>query len=266
MAERREDPETLFEVQRMLGEGAAGMVYYAERIASREPVAIKVVVGTDDAKKELRILETISHPNVVSYYGTWEKDSQLWIALEFCHGGAVSDLMEKLGRGLGLQELRCITCCSLMGLSYLHGEQLIHRDIKASNILLSSSGAKLADFGVSARLQVPNDRRCTFVGTPYWMSPEVCSRGEYDYKADIWSLGITVIEMVLSLPPLAHLHPIEAIEYIRKNDPPVLQSILQTSGISDIWPQSLHEFVQCCLVKDFESRPDALQLSQSVSF
>eukprot|EP00960_Hanusia_phi_P056639 763332-Hanusia_phi.AAC.2 len=94
------------------------------------------------------------------------------------------------------------------------------------------------------------------------MAPEVCSRGEYDYKADIWSLGITVIEMILSLPPLAHLHPIEAIEYIRQNDPPVLRSILEMAGMSDTWPQSLHDFVRCCLVKEFESRPSANELSQ----
>jgi len=184
------DPDDIFRIRALCGEGSYGLVYLAEMAGANGAVdgplevAIKVVASSASAEKELRILRDLQHPNIVQYFGTWVKDGQLWIAMEFCEGGSVCDAMEKLRRGLRPPEIRAVAAAAVRGLAYLHGMNVMHRDIKGDNILLTASGAKLADFGVSTRLAGQSGRRGTMTGTPYWMAPEVCAEGSYDVTAD----------------------------------------------------------------------------------
>jgi serine/threonine protein kinase len=223
-----------------------------EGVGAGEPLelAIKVVPCSAGAEKELRILKNLQHPSIVQYFGTWIKDNQLWIAMEFCEGGSVCDAMGKLGRGLHLAEIRSITTGAVNGLAYLHTMNVMHRDIKGDNILLTAHGAKLADFGVSASVAGQNGRRGTMTGTPYWMAPEVCGKGSYDVTADTWSLGITIIEMVLSHPPLAELPPVEAMLQIQTRPSP-----MENCRLPDSLDPELRDFISFCLCKDPVYRP-----------
>lgn len=238
-------------------------MYKAVNKDNADVVALKIVpldcdgdsdASVHDLTKEIEILERCASPFVVHYYGSFLYDTQLWIAMEYCAAGSIADLISLRRRCLGEREIAAICANVALGLAYLHANRNIHRDIKAGNILLAANGiAKLADFGVSAQLTNTINKRKTVIGTPFWMAPEVIQESSYDGKADIWSLGITAIEMAEGEPPLSQMHPMRAIFMIPNRPPPTLaQPTAFSSEFSD--------FLATCLQKDPQQRPSAEQL------
>ncbi|XP_073874431.1 misshapen-like kinase 1 isoform X41 [Macaca fascicularis] len=205
------------------------------------------------------------HRNIATYYGAFIKksppgnDDQLWLVMEFCGAGSVTDLVKNT-KGNALKEDCIAYICReiLRGLAHLHAHKVIHRDIKGQNVLLTENAeVKLVDFGVSAQLDRTVGRRNTFIGTPYWMAPEVIACDEnpdatYDYRSDIWSLGITAIEMAEGAPPLCDMHPMRALFLIPRNPPPRLKS--------KKWSKKFIDFIDTCLIKTYLSRPPTEQL------
>jgi len=168
----------------------------------------------------------------------------------------VGDLMNMCELELNEEQIACVMKQTLLGLDYLHKQNKIHRDIKSGNILLTSDGfCKLADFGVSAQLTNTLRKRNTVIGTPYWMAPEVLRETSYDHKADIWSLGITAIEMAVGEPPLSKIHPMRAIFMIPMKPAPTLPE-------PDKYSEDFNDFIRTCLQKEPEDRPDAEKLLQ----
>uniref|UniRef100_A0A8C9XIN1 non-specific serine/threonine protein kinase n=1 Tax=Sander lucioperca TaxID=283035 RepID=A0A8C9XIN1_SANLU len=232
--------------------------------------AIKVMDVTEEEEEEIKaeinMLKKYSHHrNIATYYGAFVKksppghDDQLWLVMEFCGAGSVTDLVKNT-KGSSLKEDWIAYICReiLRGLSHLHAHKVIHRDIKGQNVLLTENAeVKLVDFGVSAQLDRTVGRRNTFIGTPYWMAPEVIACDEnpdstYDYRSDIWSLGITAIEMAEGAPPLCDMHPMRALFLIPRNPPPKLKS--------KKWSKKYIDFIEGCLVKTYTSRPSTEQL------
>lgn len=237
-----------------------GKVYKAVAKDTADVVALKVVSMENDEKdfyeltKEIKILEKCTSPFVVQYYGSFLYDGQIWISMEYCAAGSISDLIELRRRCLGEREIAAVCANVTKGLAYLHANRSIHRDIKAGNILLASNGvAKLADFGVSAQLTNTINKRKTVIGTPFWMAPEVIQESQYDGKADIWSLGITAIEMAEGEPPLSQMHPMRAIFMIPNRPSPTLKAPEHFSPL-------LNDFIATCLQKDPQLRPSAEEL------
>ncbi|PNJ32859.1 TNIK isoform 6 [Pongo abelii] len=232
--------------------------------------AIKVMDVTGDEeeeiKQEINMLKKYSHHrNIATYYGAFIKknppgmDDQLWLVMEFCGAGSVTDLIKNT-KGNTLKEEWIAYICReiLRGLSHLHQHKVIHRDIKGQNVLLTENAeVKLVDFGVSAQLDRTVGRRNTFIGTPYWMAPEVIACDEnpdatYDFKSDLWSLGITAIEMAEGAPPLCDMHPMRALFLIPRNPAPRLKS--------KKWSKKFQSFIESCLVKNHSQRPATEQL------
>nr|XP_047915286.1 TRAF2 and NCK-interacting protein kinase isoform X7 [Anser cygnoides] len=232
--------------------------------------AIKVMDVTGDEeeeiKQEINMLKKYSHHrNIATYYGAFIKknppgmDDQLWLVMEFCGAGSVTDLIKNT-KGNTLKEEWIAYICReiLRGLSHLHQHKVIHRDIKGQNVLLTENAeVKLVDFGVSAQLDRTVGRRNTFIGTPYWMAPEVIACDEnpdatYDFKSDLWSLGITAIEMAEGAPPLCDMHPMRALFLIPRNPAPRLKS--------KKWSKKFQSFIESCLVKNHSQRPTTEQL------
>lgn len=256
----KEDPEKLFEQLSVLGKGTFGTVYKMRNRLTNEIVAIKeIVLGSQDemdiVRREIRILHDCSHRNIVAYRGTYLTLSALWIAMEYCAGGSVDGIYKRLKVPL-TEPLIAYVCREVLeGLLYLHAHHKIHRDIKGGNVLLTERGeVKLADFGVSTELLHTLSKRNSFIGTLYWMAPEAIQEKEYDERADVWSLGITVIEMAEGCPPRSGYPYARALFAIPKEPPPRL------TQRADIWSPLLHKFVERMLEKDPRKRPTAQQM------
>ncbi|XP_067834204.1 serine/threonine-protein kinase 3 [Heptranchias perlo] len=252
-------PEEVFDVLEKLGEGSYGSVFKAIHKESGQVVAIKQVPVESDLQeiiKEISIMQQCDSAYVVNYYGSYFKNTDLWIVMEYCGAGSVSDIIRLRNKTLIEDEIATILKSTLKGLEYLHFMRKIHRDIKAGNILLNTEGhAKLADFGVAGQLTDTMAKRNTVIGTPFWMAPEVIQEIGYNCVADIWSLGITAIEMAEGKPPYADIHPMRAIFMIPTNPPPTFRK-------PELWSDEFTDFVKKCLVKNPEQRTTATQLLQ----
>ncbi|XKL62245.1 hypothetical protein PGB90_002078 [Kerria lacca] len=250
-------PEEVFDIICKLGEGSYGSVFKALHKESGQVLAIKQVpVDTDlqEIIKEISIMQQCDSPYVVKYYGSYFKNTDLWIVMEYCGAGSVSDIMRLRKKTLTEDEIATILSDTLKGLEYLHLRRKIHRDIKAGNILLNTEGhAKLADFGVAGQLTDTMAKRNTVIGTPFWMAPEVIQEIGYDCVADIWSLGITALEMAEGKPPYGDIHPMRAIFMIPTKPPPFLKE-------QNKWSTEFKDFVNRCLVKNPQERPSATKM------
>uniref|UniRef100_A0A6Q2XY27 non-specific serine/threonine protein kinase n=1 Tax=Esox lucius TaxID=8010 RepID=A0A6Q2XY27_ESOLU len=263
---RDENPEEIWEIIGELGDGAFGKVYKAQNKLTGIQAAAKVIdtkteEELEDYMVEIDILASCDHDNIVKLLDAFYYDGKLWILIEFCAGGAVDAIMLELERPLTEPQIRVVCKQTLQALLYLHDHKVIHRDLKAGNILLSLNGdVKLADFGVSAKNTKTLQRRDSFIGTPYWMAPEVvmCETSKdrpYDYKADIWSLGVTLIELAQVEPPNHEMNPMRVLLKIAKAEPPTL---MQPSK----WSPEFSDFLRKCLDKNVDNRWNVAQLLQ----
>ncbi|XP_031246478.1 STE20-like serine/threonine-protein kinase isoform X2 [Mastomys coucha] len=260
------NPEEFWEIIGELGDGAFGKVYKAQNKETNVLAAAKVIdtkseEELEDYMVEIDILASCDHPNIVKLLDAFYYENNLWILIEFCAGGAVDAVMLELERPLTESQIQVVCKQTLEALNYLHDNKIIHRDLKAGNILFTLDGdIKLADFGVSAKNTRTIQRRDSFIGTPYWMAPEVvmCETSKdrpYDYKADVWSLGITLIEMAEIEPPHHELNPMRVLLKIAKSEPPTLA---QPSK----WSSNFKDFLKKCLEKNVDARWTTSQLLQ----
>lgn len=264
------DKSADLELLQALGEGSFGAVYKAKHKPSGAVVAVKVIPNAgsnpsedEKMKGEIDILRRCDSPFIVGYFECFikppldNKPGEMWIVMALCEGGSMADLIEA-SAGFLLPEdcIRAVCASIVLGLEYLHGvANVCHRDIKCGNVLLTHDGhVQLADFGVSAELTNTINKRKTVVGSPYWMAPEVIRESHYDGRADVWSLGITTIEMAEGAPPHSNLHPLRAIFVIPTKPAPTLAD-------PDNWSPEMLDFVRCCCQKDPNQRHDSALLS-----
>ncbi|XP_055879180.1 serine/threonine-protein kinase 10-like isoform X3 [Biomphalaria glabrata] len=258
------DPNQFWEIIGEIGEGAFGAVYKARRkdnneLAALKQVEIKNEEDLEDFSVEINILAECAHKNIVGLHEAFFFENKLWMFIEYCGGGALDSIMVDLEKPLTEPMIRYVAHEMCVALAFLHEHKVIHRDIKAGNVLLTQEGdVKLADFGVSAKNTKTAQRRDTFIGTPYWMAPEVilCETLKdvpYDYKADIWSLGITMIEFAQIEPPNKEMHPMRVLIKIQKAEPPNFDKPSR-------WSKDFRDFVSKCLVKNPEQRVTAQEL------
>nr|CAD2202813.1 unnamed protein product [Meloidogyne enterolobii] len=264
------DPSGIFDLIEVVGTGTYGQVYKGKHVKTGSLAAIKIMNINEDEEEEIKaeinMLKKYSHhPNIATYYGAFikklpsstGKHDQLWLVMEFCGSGSVTDLIKSSKSGFLREEWIAYICKEILGgLSHLHKSNVIHRDIKGQNVLLTDNGeVKLVDFGVSAQLDRTVGKRNTFIGTPYWMAPEVIACDEnpdstYDSRSDLWSLGITALEMAEGHPPLCDMHPMRALFLIPRNPPPRLNK-----KSSKKWSKKFDSFIECILEKDYTRRP-----------
>ncbi|XP_068577086.1 STE20-like serine/threonine-protein kinase isoform X2 [Cebidichthys violaceus] len=260
------NPEEIWNIIGELGDGAFGKVYKAQNkqngtLAAAKVIDTKTEDELEDYMVEIEILASCDHHHIVKLLDAFYFEGKLWILIEFCAGGAVDAIMLELERPLTEPQIRVVCRQTLEALSYLHENKVIHRDLKAGNILLSLDGeVKLADFGVSAKNTKTLQRRDSFIGTPYWMAPEVvmCETSKdrpYDYKADIWSLGVTLIEVAQIEPPNHEMNPMRVLLKIAKSEPPTLMHPSR-------WSPEFNDFLRRALDKNVDNRWGTLQLLQ----
>ncbi|KAJ3112950.1 hypothetical protein HDU96_003976 [Phlyctochytrium bullatum] len=264
------DPAGRVERIALLGKGTYGNVYKGRMLATGEIVAVKVVTMKESELREtileMDILKACNHPNVTAFKAFFVHKLELWICMEFCDAGTLFDILHAYPAKFSEEQISALLFETLLGLGYLHTKvAVIHRDIKAGNILVTTSGeVKLADFGVSAKLRTGSGRTNTFIGTPNWMAPEVIrcdpdsetSRNAvYDVKADIWSLGITAIELADKWPPFTDLHPVRTLRMILRPDGEGLGLKSPESFSGDF-----NDFVRICLTRDPAKRPGCPKL------
>ncbi|KAK4530983.1 hypothetical protein CCYA_CCYA06G1840 [Cyanidiococcus yangmingshanensis] len=258
------DPRGRYAPLAPIGEGAFGMVYRALDTETQTIVALKVINldecqdEIESIQQEVAVMAQLNTAHVAQYHRSFLIGPELYIVMEYVDGGSVRELMEFLG-GTMPEDLIAVVARGLVeALVHLHGQNKLHRDIKAANVLLTSQGeVKLADFGVSGTLTLTFRKRNTMVGTPYWMAPEVIRESAYDEKADIWSMGIACYEMATGMPPYADLHPMRALFLIPKSEPPRLPANGQELSQ---WSADFHDFLDCCLQKTPADRATASTL------
>ncbi|KAH0258866.1 serine/threonine protein kinase, partial [Aureobasidium melanogenum] len=273
----KERPLDSYNKQKKIGQGASGSVYVARIRESatsatarqqlrengpRAQVAIKQMDLRNQPRKELIVNEIIvmkdsKHPNIVNFLDAFlqEESNELWVVMEFMEGGALTDVIDN---NPSISEPQIATICyeTCKGLIHLHQQNIIHRDIKSDNVLLSSRGnVKITDFGFCAKLTEQRSKRATMVGTPYWMAPEVVKQKEYGSKVDIWSLGIMAIEMIESEPPYLNEEPLKALYLIATNGTPRLKK-------PEALSKELKSFLSVCLCVDVKSRATAEELGR----
>ena len=262
------NPEDLFTLLYPIGHGAFGSVYKAIHNSTNKVYAIKIIDYSKDInltsynylsiQQETALMRLVNKSNyIVKYYGSYysRKSNNIWLILEYCSSGSAIDLMLSMERTLSEVEIATIMEMVLEGLVLIHSKNLIHRDIKGANILLSEDGyAKLGDFGVGVQLMNEKYRKSK-KGSPYWMSPQVASNLKYDFKTDIWSLGITCVELVEGEPPFSNLDPNKVMEKISKK-PPKVDEIINFNEHT----YEFKSFIEHCLELDPNKRYTAQQL------
>uniref|UniRef100_A0A8D0GW37 non-specific serine/threonine protein kinase n=1 Tax=Sphenodon punctatus TaxID=8508 RepID=A0A8D0GW37_SPHPU len=252
------DPRNYLDNFIKIGEGSTGIVCIATVKSTGKLVAVKKMDLRKQQRRELLFNEVswgggdYQHENVVEMYNSYLVGDELWVVMEFLEGGALTDIVTHTR--MNEEQIAAVCLSVLKALSVLHGQGVIHRDIKSDSILLTHDGrVKLSDFGFCAQVNKEVPRRKSLVGTPYWMAPELISRLPYGPEVDIWSLGVMVIEMVDGEPPYFNEPPLKAMKMIRDNLPPKLKNAHKVSP-------SLKGFLDRLLVRDPAQRATAVEL------